>query len=245
MTVQAAASPAQGARGFHIARIFEAAEVQGMRDAIADTVDAAARGSDHRYAASLPDAGVFDRVEQVAQTNVPLAREMLSAVYKEAHRDPRIACLQDDDRLRAAVTTQCGNFEPTGVIVRVRCSVPAIPSTLHGWHSDVAINRAVREDSTCHTVLAACWIPLQDVHPGNGSLEVVRSSFTAPVAHVRPESGGYVIADATLAGLPRQSIWVRAGEAAVIDRFTPHRSLPNPGPQVRWSVVAWVKGTLR
>jgi hypothetical protein len=31
----------------------------------------------------------------------------------------------------------------------------------------------------------------------------------------------------------------------VLDRFTPHRTLPNTGDRVRWSVVAWVKGSLR
>lgn len=53
-----------------------------------------------------------------------------------------------------------------------------------------------------------------------------------------------MIPDALLDGLPRQSPAVRAGEAAVIGRYTPHRSLPGTAPRVRWSVVAWVKGNL-
>jgi ectoine hydroxylase-related dioxygenase (phytanoyl-CoA dioxygenase family) len=141
-----------------------------------------------------------------------------------------------------AIEQLCGNFEPTGVTIRVRVNIPALLQTRHGWHSDVAITTAVHSDSSCHTVLGACWIPLSDTQGDNGGLELVAAAQRQPLAHQRTDEGSFVIPDALLEGLPREAIAVRAGQAAVIDRFTPHRSLPNLSDQVRWSVVAWVKG---
>lgn len=235
-------SAAQAVAGFRVVELLRQDEVAAMGAAIAETIDRVARALRTPYEDSEPEAGLFDRLERLARRNKVYASALLSAVYADAHLDPRIACLAQDARLLAAIEQQCGPFEPRGMTLRVRCSVPAMAKTLHGWHSDVAINAPVRADSTCHTVLGACWIPLRDVDPGNGSLEVVTQRLPAPLAHGRDAAGNYVIDEALLADLPREAISVRAGQAAVIDRFTPHRSLPNPGEQVRWSVVAWVKG---
>jgi len=229
------------ATGFRVVDLLRRDEIDAMGAAISETIDGVAKALRTPYEDSAPEAGLFDRLERVARRNSVYATALLSAVYADAHLDPRIAHLADDPRLLAAITQQCGPFEPRGATIRVRCSVPAIAKTLHGWHSDVAINTPVRADSTCHTVLGACWIPLRDVDPGNGSLEVVTTRLPAPLAH-RRDTGSYVIDGALLAGLPREAISVRAGQAAVIDRFTPHRSLPNLSAQVRWSVVVWVKG---
>ncbi|MEO8023198.1 phytanoyl-CoA dioxygenase family protein [Polaromonas sp.] len=227
--------------GFRVVDILRQDEVDAMGAAITETIERVARALRALYQDSEPEAGLFDRLQRVAMRNSVYASALLSAVYADAHLDPRIACLAHDPRLLEAIAQQCGPFETHGVTLRVRCSVPAISKTLHGWHSDVAIHAPVRADSTCHTVLGACWIPLRDVDPASGSLEVVTIRLPAPLAH-RRDTGSYVIDEALLEGLPRQAISVRAGQAAVIDRFTPHRSLPNPSEQVRWSVVAWVKG---
>lgn len=63
---------------------------------------------------------------------------------------------QDNPKVLDAIAQVSGPFEPTGMTIRVRVNVPAMPQTLHGWHSDVAIPRPAREDSTCHTLLGAC-----------------------------------------------------------------------------------------
>lgn len=230
------------ATGFRVVELLRRDEIDAMGAAIAETIDRVVRALRTPHEDSEPEAGLFDRLERLARRNKVYASALLSAVYADAHLDPRIAFLAEDARLLAAIEDQCGPFEPRGVTVRVRCSVPAMAKTLHDWHSDVAIQAAVRADSTCQTVLGACWIPLRDVDPGNGSLEVVTRRLPAPLPHGRDAAGNYVIDEALLADLPREAISVRAGQAAVIDRFTPHRSLPNPSDQVRWSVVAWVKG---
>jgi hypothetical protein len=230
-----------GVTGFRVVDLFGQDEVDAMGAAISETIDRVAKALRTPYEDSEPEAGLFDRLQRLAKRNSVYASALLSAVYADAHLDPRIAQLADDQRLLAAIAQQCGPFEPRGMTIRVRCSVPAITKTLHGWHSDVALTAPVRADSTCHTVLGACWIPLRDVDPASGSLEVVTTRLPAPLAHER-HTGSYVINEALLEGLPRQATSVRAGQAVVIDRFTPHRSLPNTSEQVRWSVVAWVKG---
>ncbi len=214
-----------------------------MGAAIHETVDRVARALRTPYEESAPQQDVFHRLQAVALRNPVYASALVAAVFADAHLDPRIAGLKDDRRLQDAVAGLCGDFEPGGVTVRVRLNIPAMTQKRHGWHSDVAITTAVRPDSTCHTVLAACWIPLSDVDENKGGLELVTVPLSQPLTHQRAEDGRYVIPDASLDGLPRQAIAVRAGQAAIIDRFTPHRALPNTSECVRWSVVAWVKGT--
>lgn len=216
-----------------------------MGAAIHETVNRVARAMRTPYEDSAPQEDLFHRLQLVAQRNPVYASALVAAVYADAHLDPRINGLRDDPRLRDAVTQLCGDFEPAGVTIRVRVNIPAMPRTRHGWHSDVAITTPVRPDSSCHTVLGACWIPLSDTGEDNGGLELVTAPLSEPLAHQRTEDGRYVIPDALLAGLPRQAVSVRAGEAAIIGRFTPHRSLPNVSNRVRWSVVAWVKGVQR
>ncbi|MES2582936.1 MAG: phytanoyl-CoA dioxygenase family protein [Pseudomonadota bacterium] len=230
---------------FRIVDFLRTAELTAMGDAIHETVDGVARALRTPYADSAPDQDLFHRLQTVALANPVYASALLTAVYADAHLDPRITALQDNPMLLAAIAQVSGPFEPTGMTIRVRVNVPAMPQTLHGWHSDVAIPRPVRADSTCHTLLGACWIPLCDTDADNGGLELVTAHLDAPLEHTRSETGRFVIPDALLEGLPRQTPAVRAGEAAVIGRYTPHRSLPTTGARVRWSVVAWVKGQLR
>lgn len=227
---------------FRIVDLLRADELAAMGDAIGDTVDRVARALRTPYADSAPEQDLFHRLQTIALCNPVYASALLTAVYADAHLDPRIAGLQHDPRVLDAIAQVSGPFEPTGMTIRVRVNVPAMPQTLHGWHSDVAIPRPVREDSTCHTLLGACWIPLCDTDADNGGLELVTKPQSTPLAHTRTETGRFVIPDALLEGLPRHAPAVRAGEAAVLGRYTPHRSLPHTGDRVRWSVVAWVKG---
>lgn len=227
---------------FHIVDLLTADEIVAMGEAIHDTVDRVAKALRTPYADSAPEQDIFHRLQTIAQSNPVYASALLTAVYADAHLDPRIDGLRQDPRVHDAIAQVCGPFEATGMTIRVRVNIPAMPQTLHGWHSDVAIPKPVRADSTCHTVLGACWIPLCDTDADNGGLELVTAPQNTPLAHTRTETGRFVIPDALLDGMPRHAPAVRAGEAAVIGRYTPHRSLPNTGDRVRWSVVAWVKG---
>ncbi|MES2947718.1 MAG: phytanoyl-CoA dioxygenase family protein [Pseudomonadota bacterium] len=227
---------------FRIVDLLGADELTAMGDAIHETVDRVAKALRTPYADSAPEQDIFHRLQTVAHNNPVYASALLTAVYADAHLDPRIDGLRHNPKVHAAIAQVSGAFEPTDMTIRVRVNVPAMPQTLHGWHSDVAIPKPVRPDSTCHTLLGACWIPLSDTDADTGGLELVTTPQHAPLAHGRSETGRYVIPDALLADLPREAIAVRAGEAAVIGRYTPHRSLPNTGERVRWSVVAWVKG---
>lgn len=230
------------APAFRIVDLLHADELSAMGDAIHETVDNVARALRTPYADSAPEQDIFHRLQTIAISNPVYASALLTAVYADAHLDARINSLQHNPKVLDAIAQVSGPFEPSGMTIRVRVNVPAMPQTLHDWHSDVAIPRPVREDSTCHTVLGACWIPLCDTDADHGGLELVTAVQKAPLAHTRTETGRFVIPDALLEGLPRQAPAVRAGEAAVIGRYTPHRSLPNTGNRVRWSVVAWVKG---
>ena len=213
-----------------------------MGNAIHDTLDGVAKALRTPYADSAPEQDIFHRLQTIALHNPVYASALLTAVYADTHLDPRIDGLRRNPQVHDAIAQVSGPFEPTDMTIRVRVNVPAMPQTLHGWHSDVALPKPVRPDSTCHTVLGACWIPLCDTDADSGGLEIVTAPQSAPLAHTRTETGRFVIPDALLEGLPRSAPAVRAGEAAVIGRYTPHRSLPNTGSRVRWSVVAWVKG---
>jgi hypothetical protein len=44
---------------------------------------------------------------------------------------------------------------------------------------------------------------------------------------------------------PPRTLACPAGDVLFLDRFLPHRTLPNQTTTIRWSLVMWLKGHLR
>ncbi len=76
-----------------------------------------------------------------------------------------------------------------------------------------------------------------DTGPDSGGLEFVVGMRDAPIAH----DPAFEIAETNLAGLPRRAVGCAIGHGLFMDRFTPHRALPNMTDAARLALVMWLK----
>lgn len=220
--------------GAAIRPVLSAGELRGLRDAVSAHIDRVSRSLLAPYASTFPDASLEERLERLAQRDRGLAETLWHAACADAQRDPRIAALPGLPALREAVSEVAG-ITVGEATIRVRANIPALPHRRQQWHSDVA-----RDDGTaCAQIRVTCWLPLIDVDETNGSLEICAGRRSAPIPHARPDRR-FVIPDEDLEG-QRLSVRCPAGHGVFLDRFTPHRALPNQSGRARWSVVLWLK----
>lgn len=220
--------------GHAVVPLFDPATVRAALGDIAAHVDRVAEALYAPTEAGCPDAPMGTRLDQVWAKERSLAQLFRGTICSDAHRGPRLQALAHSPGLKRAAEALSGQALGE-VIVRVRASIPALAEQRHDWHSDVAID----DGTSCGRVRVTAWIPLTDAGPESGGLEVVSGRRDAPFPHQRGKC--FAIDEAELEGLPRAQPFCPAGSALLLDRFTPHRSLP-PGPEARFALVVWMKG---
>ena len=219
--------------------IFCPAEIQQLQASITDTTNRLARGFLTPYATSLPDLSFEERLEQVAHHDRAYAYALLHGIFADAHLDPRITGLAEHPRLMAHVQRFVAPRQIIGLITRVRVNIPSFPQKRSPWHQDVTDHRG--PDGNYSPVALACWIPLIDATVANGTLEVIPGVYDAPYPHQQTEDGKIFIAPDLLPDAPRAMLPCPAGDVIFLDRFIPHRTLPNQTTRIRWALVIWVK----
>jgi ectoine hydroxylase-related dioxygenase (phytanoyl-CoA dioxygenase family) len=219
--------------------VFTSEEIDGFRQAIADTVDRVARVMLTPFATSLPFAALEERIERVARTDRAYAAALLQVVMADAQRDPRLTAVATHPLLNELVRPLLAPDVATGFVVRTRAAIPAFTSRISPWHQDVP---RPESGTGCATVRIACWIPLSDVDEHTGALEVMPGRWTGPFRHESLDDGHFAIPEEALPAGHRQVVGMRSGDVLVLDRFVPHRARPTRGLNGRWSVVVWVKG---
>lgn len=231
-------NPSNG--GFHAARaLLSDDDVAALREAITETIDRVARALRTPYAASLPEACLEDRLEQVARSDAAYAFALHHAVMADTQHDARLKALALHPRLRAVVADAISPLVPTGHAIRTRVVIPTFQSQRTHWHQDVV--KPSPDHTGCGSVRVACWIPLSDVDEETGALEVMRGTWGAPLPHHGGTDGRFAIADEDLPGAPRAVVPLRRGDVLLLDRFVPHRALPVKHGRSRWAIVMWVK----
>jgi hypothetical protein len=219
--------------------IFSPAEIQALQASLTETTNRLAHGFLTPYASSLPGLPFEERLEQVAQRDRAYAYALLHGIFADAHLDPRIAVLGDHPQLMAHVQNLVAPRPIIGQITRVRVNIPAFPQKRSPWHQDVTDHRGT--DGNYSPVALACWIPLVDATVANGTLEVIPGMYDTPYQHQQTEDGKIFIAPNLLPDAPRVTLPCPAGDVIFLDRFLPHRTLPNQTTQIRWTLVMWVK----
>jgi len=219
--------------------IFSAAEIHEMRHSVTDTINRIARGFLTPFDTSLPEAPFDERLERVAQRDRAYAYALLHGVFADAQLDPRIADLTTHPKLMRQVEHLVAPRRVTGHVIRVRVNIPSFPAKRSLWHQDVTGQMDLRGQSS--TVGLACWIPLVNATAANGTLEVLPGVYREPYQHQQTEDGKFYIDDATLPALSPLTLPCPAGDVVFLDRFIPHRTLPNQTSRIRWNVVMWVK----
>lgn len=223
----------------HGRAIFSPAEIQELQTSLTETTDRLARGFLTPYASSLPDLPLDERLERVAQRDRAYAYALLHGIFADAQHDPRIAGLATHVRLMDHVQRLVAPRTIIGQVTRVRVNIPAFPQKRSPWHQDVTDHTG--PDGAYSPVALACWIPLVDATQENGTLEVIPGAYEAPYPHQQTADGQIFIAPEQLPDTPRQTLPCPAGDVLFLDRFLPHRTLPNQTTQIRWTLVMWVK----
>jgi Phytanoyl-CoA dioxygenase (PhyH) len=219
--------------GFAVAKVFPPKLARAGQADISDHLDRVARSLHTPFERSRPQLALPDRLDAIATTDRAYANLLRMAVLTDAHLAPALTALAEDPVLKTVAEHHAGR-KLGETTVRVRASLSAFPEHRHAWHSDVAID----DGSDCSRVTISAWIPLMDAGPGSGGLEVAVGRQQAPFPHLR--GAAFHIDEAALANLPRAEPAVSAGEVLFLDRFTPHRTLPNAGP-ARFALVVWMK----
>ena len=227
--------------GYHIAEnVFTPEEILALQSAMNDTLDRLARAFLIPYEQSHPGAPFTTRLEQIAQRDRIYAYALLQGLLADAQNDPRCQALLQHPGLMEHVTTLLAPRQITGHALRARLNVPSFAESRHPWHQDVA-ELQPRRASRCHTTGLACWIPLVDATEANGTLEVIPGHHPEPYAHQSGTRGFFHIPEEILAEQPREILPARAGDVVFLDRFLPHRTMPNRTDTVRWNIVVWVQ----
>lgn len=214
--------------------IFTPTEIDQMQTGITDTINRLARGFLTPYETSCPEAPFAERLERIAQRDRAYAVALIHGLLADAHRDPHIAALAEHPRLLETVTRLMAPQQITGQVLRVRVNLPSFPQTRSPWHQDATDERS--------PIALACWIPLVDATATNGTLEVLPGQHEAPYPHQQTVDGKFYVPEDTLPDLPPLTLPCPAGDVLFLDRFLPHRTLPNQTATIRWSLVMWVKG---
>ena len=214
--------------------IFTPAEIHQMQTGIMETINRLARGFLTPYETSCPELPLAERLERVAQHDRAYAVALIHGVFADAHHDPRLAGLAEHPRLMDAVTRLAASWQITGHIIRVRVNIPSFPQTRSPWHQD-----ATNQDSP---IVLACWMPLVDATAVNGTLEVLPGVYEEPYLHQQTAEGKFYLPQEVLPDTPPLTLPCPAGDVLFLDRFLPHRTLPNQTTAIRWSLVMWLKG---
>jgi ectoine hydroxylase-related dioxygenase (phytanoyl-CoA dioxygenase family) len=222
-----------------IPNVLSFPDIVAMREAITETIDRVAAALRAPLSMSCPDASFEDRVDQIAVRDRGYALAIFRAVMADAQRDPRIEALVGHERMTSVVQDLLSPMQRTGQVIRPRAVVHAFSTARHPWHQDV-----VRPTTTgCGSVRFACWIPLTEVNERSGALEIIPGAWSEPFPHEVHADGALGILENQLPATDRRSIPLKPGDVLVLDRYTPHRSLPVEPGKARWAVAMWVKGS--
>lgn len=221
--------------GYAIASIFDPSEILTLQREISAHIDRVTRALWLPYEETHPEASFADRIERIAVRDPSYAHLLGAAVCTDAHRMPAFQAIANDRRLRLAAEDILGG--PVGeMTVRIRGNSSAMGEHRHDWHSDVA--RA--DGGACSTIKLTAWLPLVDAGPANGGLEVAAARLDQPLTHEQGK-GRFAIPEAAVADMPKVAIACPMGSCLFLDRYTPHRAVPNTSGQTRWSLVMWMK----
>lgn len=111
-----------------------------------------------------------------------------------------------------------------------------------GENSELAIHQdwtIVNEDE--HVALN-CWVPLTDIHDQNGALHIVPGTHYGSIKTLRsPTIPFFFTGNDKLLEKASVPMYVKAGEAVILNQSVIHYSVPNHSNEIRKAITAGVK----
>lgn len=111
-----------------------------------------------------------------------------------------------------------------------------------GENSDLAIHQDWTIVDEEENVALNCWVPLQDIDETNGALHIVPGSHYDKYKSLRSPTLPFFFSgndqDVEAAAIP---MYVKAGEAVILNQSVIHGSAPNHSNQIRKAITAGVK----
>ncbi len=144
-----------------------------------------------------------------------------------------------NDKLMDVVECLVGSEILSNPIQHLRAKVPTpiiaegVPEYVHNvpWHQDAA---TMQEDADPYPVVTF-WIPLVDAVKETGCMEVMPGAFRSGLLP-HHNFAGLTIIPAELPDIKPQPVPCMKGGIVIMNKYTPHRGLPNRSDIVRWSL---------
>jgi ectoine hydroxylase-related dioxygenase (phytanoyl-CoA dioxygenase family) len=99
------------------------------------------------------------------------------------------------------------------------------------WHQDAAVTLPEADPSEIITF----WIPLVDATQETGCMEVMPGVTEIGLLQHQAEGGTQIVPD-LLPDVEGRAAECRKGGIVIMNKYTPHRGLPNRSDKVRWSI---------
>ncbi|MBA3707379.1 MAG: phytanoyl-CoA dioxygenase family protein [Planctomycetes bacterium] len=161
--------------------------------------------------------------------------DMIAGLDIMHSRIPALFEFLHDEILLDAVESLIGPEITCSPIQHLRAKMPAHlengGNEMVPWHQDAGVTL---EDADA-TDIVTCWIPLVDASRANGCMEVMPGARA--LGHLPHVSlGGTTIRPDLLPSITPVAAECPRGGVVFLDKFTPHRGLPNTSDTVRWTL---------
>lgn len=221
--------------------LFTPAELEPLRQEIADIVDSVARrlqdaGEISRLYEAEPFETRLTRLLEAHPEHEPLYYKAIEGKAGGGHTGAAMFDLILHPRLLDAMASLVGPEIVGSSVYRIRPKVPHRGRGVVPWHQDSGYFAAHCDQNLIVTV----WIPLVSATPENGCLQVLPNTHRRGVVthHTNGNAGFLVINDDDLPLPPAEAVTVPVplGGALLLTNLTPHCSTPNTTDVIRWSV---------
>ena len=101
------------------------------------------------------------------------------------------------------------------------------------WHQDAGVMMPEAEISN----IVTCWLPLGDATIETGCMQALPGVFNLGyLSHFKEEAATVTIRPEVLPSVKPMDLVCCKGDVVLLNKFTPHRSVPNVSNKCRWSL---------
>ena len=101
------------------------------------------------------------------------------------------------------------------------------------WHQDAGVMMPEAEVSN----IVTCWLPLGDATIEMGCMQALPGVFNQGyLSHFKEEAATVTIRSEVLPAVEPMDLVCYKGDVVLLNKFTPHRSVPNVSEKCRWSL---------